>query len=265
MEGCTIINNSYLVGPGIRIAVYIQSILGFIKIFTKEHKATSANLGALTSFCLVVAALASHANYVLLLEVSQFVTLLTLAPLMFPLIPFSLDSSKVIHVLYLIVYLMGACYNMWLWIVLKWRLPKEECGDKVKFFFFTAPVDPADTFRILAIEGHFIALVYLFIFLFLLSCSKMSSWLKYADNASQFLNLIQFKGNEGIISKNRYRIFIFYSIVAFPIAVLTIASTELSVQKSPISEIWRWGVVQILAMVFAMIDLLITFIYVIKN
>ncbi|CAB5384713.1 uncharacterized protein OCT59_013678 [Rhizophagus irregularis] len=93
----------------------------------------------------------------------------------------------------------------------------------------------------------------------------MSSWLKYADNASQFLNLIQFKGNEGIISKNRYRIFIFYSIVAFPIAVLTIASTELSVQKSPISEIWRWGVVQILAMVFAMIDLLITFIYVIKN
>src|SRR5256885_18213 len=51
MEECTIIDNSYLVGPGVRIAVYIQSILGFIKILTKGQKA-SANLGALTSFCL---------------------------------------------------------------------------------------------------------------------------------------------------------------------------------------------------------------------
>jgi hypothetical protein len=143
-------------------------------------------------------------------------------------------------------------------------LPKEECGDQVKFFFFTAPVDPTDTFRILAIEGHFIALVFLLIFLFLLSFWKKSSSAKFGIKIIGWI--FRLKGDEGLVEKCCHRISIFYSIVVFPIAVLTIASTELSVQKSPISGIWRWGAVQILAMVFAIIDLLITvaFFYFIK-
>ncbi|CAB4388800.1 unnamed protein product [Rhizophagus irregularis] len=271
MEKCTIIGDSDIVGPGVRFSVYLQCITILIKILADEDEILeSVKLGALTSFSLILSALISDLNYVLLLEVSKFVSILTLTSIIMTLqsplfIIKNFENVKNFKNTYstillcLIANLTALIYNVWLFTVLKWKLPKEECGDQVKFYFYAVPVNPIGGFRIFMLIMSYITSIYLSIWLI----SLIIAGFVYRKEINFIRKVTPDSGSEGskVLTrenpkKKKGRMFFI-----LPMAV-EIVSTELSVQRNSISGIWDWGFGQILAMVLAVLDLLRTFIVV---
>jgi hypothetical protein len=366
METCTITGDSDIVGPGVRLSVYLQSITILIGILAKSDEILdSVKLGALTSFSLILSAVVSDLNYVLLLEVSQFVSLLMATTAiaftfiqikkMVKIIVESTDVNKVqynnnkipmemiqrnikvikesmeikfkklynTYLLYLIVNLTISSYNIWLFTVLKWRLPKEECGNQVKFYFFIAQVNPIGGYRIFMLVMNYISLISLSLMLLSqfprlakmamdpilksfitfirkdksrsvesrleeskleeskLEESKLEE-LKIEESKSEESKLEESKLKESKLEESKLEeskseelkskeskpepvklnkiIATFIIIVSLASMTIIIASIELSVQKSPISDVWKWGFGQVLAIVLAVIDVLSKFI-----
>jgi hypothetical protein len=268
---CTISGDGDVVGPGVRLSVYIQCLLAIIKIFAKgEEVLETSKFGSLTSLSLIISAVArNNLHHLLLLEISQFVSILlvtTFLSLMF----FFYNSRKTHNkfkkfyseiMLSFTVYLITICYNVWLWTTIKWRLPEEDCGNQVKLFLLTLPLDPIGWIRLLFLIGNCFSLAFLsIIFLVLLIIGiKEREEIYFIRNRKSSLDL---ESNDSL-SACYFKTF--FLLTELPGTVIAIASIELSIQRNSISGIWEWGFGQIVAMVLAITDVIKTFIIFYNN
>ncbi|CAG8809760.1 5662_t:CDS:2, partial [Gigaspora margarita] len=105
------------------------------------------------------------------------------------------------------VCLMATCYNIWIWTTVKWNLANQECGNDVRVFWLTIPLNP-------------------------------TGWVR------DFILVINFE-SENESEKDKCIIFAFKCIIIIsflPTIIMTIVSSEILLQKNPAPGIsGSWG------------------------
>ncbi|RIA83288.1 hypothetical protein C1645_786720 [Glomus cerebriforme] len=318
---CTIPGDTDIIGPGIRISVYLQCLLALIKTLAKGNEAIeSISVGVVTSFSLIISSLTGDLHPAFLLDVSQFVSLLMIANA----IAFKAlhdKQNKYIEKLYFttlfysIVDLLIICYNIWLWKTINWKLPNRECGDQVKFFLFLFPLDPTGWIRIFILISNCIALIPALKLLIMTLLPLILVFHEYLnpdnqDNQDQLRNYLgdldylensnhsnhSNHSNNTVNAENTDNLDIILNlgkqdnltldnpgasdnngdrgrlylpccilILSLPLMTVSIVSTELSVQRNPITNIWEMGFGQVVALVLALVDTLKTIILIYKH
>lgn len=251
---CTISGGGDIVGPGVRISIYIQTIQAIFKIASPDDSNDSAILAASTTFSLIVSAFAGDISYALHLEVSQFVALLMFVSF------FLVGGHRYTRILCLLVSLMSICYNLWLWSVIKWELPREECGDQMKIYIFFVPANPIGWYRIFSLVFFCCSLLSCVKLLF----TKIKNIVKKKPDkedvmASELEENIKEENNGTIGTKGDVASYVMFIgcigfIVFLSFLAALIGTIELSVQRNPISGIWDWGFGQVFALILAVLD-----------
>ncbi|CAG8493500.1 8057_t:CDS:2 [Diversispora eburnea] len=151
---CTI-QGANIVSPKIRIPIYVQSSLIILKVFAEQSEIIkSALFGSATLLTLIISTIIQyHTNnlhYLFQLEVTYLVVLLLIVTCYAFINPATLPKNKTSSVLGLIVSLVSLltiCYCIWLWATIRWKLPGQECGDKVMFFWLKRSLNPTGWVR----------------------------------------------------------------------------------------------------------------------
>ncbi|RIA99763.1 hypothetical protein C1645_746608 [Glomus cerebriforme] len=308
---CVITGDTDIIGPGVRISVYIQCLLALFKTLAKGEEAIeSISVGVITSFSLVVSSLAGNLHPAFLLDVSQFVSLLMIAnAIAYKTLTYD-NCNKYIKKLYFttlfytVVDLLIICYNIWLWTTIKWKLPAQPCGHDVKFFLFFFPLDPSGWIRIIILISNYFALLpslksviwILLPFIFALHehlnpekpdnpnmSANLDPNVENIDDLENpdILNILDLERPKSLEEKSnnsehnnsenddqsqaRLGLACCLLVISVPLMAIFIASTEVSVQKNPISNIWDWGFGQVMALVLAVADAIRTIIVVYDN
>ncbi|GBB90895.1 hypothetical protein RclHR1_00180033 [Rhizophagus clarus] len=246
-EMCMVNGNSDIIGPGVRISVYVQGFLAIFKILAEgDEIIESTNLGAFTTFALIVSTLISKdVDYVMLLEVSQLVSVLLISYFSVPILLLKTGGVKnskkyIACILVLIAYTLSVCHDIWLWVKIKWGLPKE-CDNVVKYYLLCIPINPVGHLRTFLIVMNAISLPSILIIISVI----------YKER----------KDNSGSKRMNEYgsecKCECQCECVKESVIVKE-SETELSIQRNSILGIWDWGYGQIVAMVLAAGDTLNT-------
>ncbi|CAG8493523.1 8058_t:CDS:2 [Diversispora eburnea] len=151
---CTI-QGADIVSPKIRITIYVQSLLIILKVFAEQNKLIkSALFGSATLLTLIISTIiqyqTNNLHYLFQLEVTYLAVLLLIATCYAFINPATLPKNKISSALGMIVSLsslLTICYCIWLWATVRWKLPGQECGDKVMLFWLTKSFNPTGWVR----------------------------------------------------------------------------------------------------------------------
>ncbi|GES73057.1 hypothetical protein GLOIN_2v1767361 [Rhizophagus clarus] len=275
-EMCMVNGNSDIIGPGVRISVYVQGFLAIFKILAEgDEIIESTNLGAFTTFALIVSTLISKdVDYVMLLEVSQLVSVLLISYFSVPILLLKTGGVKnskkyIACILVLIAYTLSVCHDIWLWVKIKWGLPKE-CDNVVKYYLLCIPINPVGHLRTFLIVMNAISLPSILIIISVIykerkdnsgskRMNEYGSECKCECQCECVKESVIVKESESESSKLGEKITCaFFMMIFLPTLIITITSAELSIQRNSILGIWDWGYGQIVAMVLAAGDTLNT-------
>ncbi|RHZ65138.1 hypothetical protein Glove_319g132 [Diversispora epigaea] len=245
MESECTIQGADIVSPKIRIAIYVQTSLIILKIFSNQKEIIKFALFAVgTSFALIISAILQYHNnklhYIFQIEVTYLASLLILVSY-YALISLSTIPKKriysIIGLLCSLASLLMICYSIWIWTTIKWKLSEQECGDKVKVFWLTIPLNPTGWVRVFALislgSNVLIPFVTSIVFAILIF-----TWDDDDDDDGYY-----YDGDLKIAMACEL-------CYALPIIAMTIASSEILIHKNPISEIpINWGVKEIVILI----------------
>jgi hypothetical protein len=175
-----IIKGVDIVGPKVRTAIYAQSLLLLFKVFSnKRLTIISVIFEFLTATLLTISAIHEYRthnlHYVFLIEVSFLTFLLSsIATYLFLCLIFMKRNKSswpyVLALLISVAYLFVVCFGIWLWTTIKWRLPEQKCGDQIRLYFFTIPLNPIGWIRYLSLAFYCIQLISYLIIIVKLVC-----------------------------------------------------------------------------------------------
>src|ERR1700733_8644983 len=89
--------NSDIVGPGVRISIYIQGLLAFIKVLLADgdEVVETTKFGSFMALGLIISALTfEDLSYVLRLQISQFALVLLVSYFSVPILVMKVPHSK---------------------------------------------------------------------------------------------------------------------------------------------------------------------------
>jgi hypothetical protein len=232
------IQGADIVAPKIRIAIYVQSSLLFVKIIAGLDKVVKLVVfGLITSLAIMISSIIQYRNnnlhYIFQIEATYLASLLvtTIYCALFVLTVMSNEERKklsLLGLLSILVSIIMTCYNIWLWTTIKWNLPLQECSDNVKVFWLTIPLNPIGWVRDFTLAMSCFGLLNVF---YIPAC-------------------LSDEDNEGY---NENRTFIsFFIAFALLLMAFTIASSEILIHKNPISEFpSNWSIKEIVILVMA--------------
>ncbi|RHZ80997.1 hypothetical protein Glove_130g146 [Diversispora epigaea] len=206
------------------------------------------------------------------IQEATYLTVLLLATCYAFTHPATIPKNKVSLVLGLVVSLtslLTICYCIWLWATIRWKLPGQECGDKVMVFWVTRSFNPTGWAR------DFILVILCIILLPILWNNSyyartlmtleereepMTMEEEEEGKAEEPMTMEEEEEGKAEEEKNRKKSLIckvLFSVV--PTSVLIIVSAEILLQRNPISKIQgNWNVEGIVILIMAVGDAIST-------
>ncbi|RIB21332.1 hypothetical protein C2G38_1111407 [Gigaspora rosea] len=276
---CMIQGDSDIIGPGVRLSNYLQVMLIFVKILVlEENFIESAENGLITIICLFIAAIIQsningiHEVYLMIL--SQFGWSLYMASMGGIYYAgthgnFKPEHKKKLKKFSIVMNLTGIlyiCYNIWFWANIRFSLPQQICGDKIKIYFFFIPLDPTGWIRDFYLILFCIGLSGIGLSVILISFCNIIYFILRKPNRNIEHNLpredsVSLSSSIPILNCCSKCCICIFALLIFGVLI---GSIEITVQKNPIMGIWEWSFGQILVMVITSVDLLNTVISIIN-
>ncbi|CAG8573710.1 8249_t:CDS:2 [Diversispora eburnea] len=218
---CTIPGTD-IVSPRIRVSIYVQSSLVILKLFSNQKK---------YKICVIPGGNIVHLNNI------SHNSILQQQPTLF-------ISNR--RLLISFASLLITCYSTWIWTTIKWKLPEQECGDKVRVFWLTIPLNPIGWVRIFTLISLSVNLLILFV-IFLTFAVLMG------DEGDDDGDKGDDEGDDGDYDgRNITTMAIRLCCLAIPYLVLLIVSSEILIHRNPISEIpANWGIKEIVILILS--------------